>query len=84
VRSQATDCIFVPAKGIARKEFAKHDVQFPITDADEVAEDRSADGVAMTIFYDSCYRADQQCGSPADYDGFRVNRIMLSFRASDR
>ena len=66
--------------GITRKEFAKHNDQFPIDDADGSAENRTATGVAMTVFYDFCYRAEQQCGSTDDYDAFQVNRITLSFQ----
>jgi hypothetical protein len=66
---------------ISRKEFAKHNNQFPIEDADESAENRSADGLEMTIFYDYCYRAQQQCGAPDDYEAFQVNRITLFFRS---
>jgi len=67
--------------GITRKEFARHNDQFPIDDADESAESRTATGVAMTVFYDFCYRAEQQCGNTDDYDAFQVNRINLSFQA---
>jgi hypothetical protein len=68
--------------GITRGDFAKHNKEFPIEDADESVENRTAPSVAMTVFYDYCYRPDRECGNTNDYDTFQVNRIKLSFPAS--
>lgn len=68
--------------GLTRKDFKKHDAEFPIDDEDETAEDRSAGKTKLVIYYDPCYSVKSTCETP-EWETFLVNRISIAFHTPD-
>lgn len=65
------------------QQFAQHDKEFPVEDADEVAEDRTAGKGSMTVYYDPCYSVrNSGCVAEQYWNQFLVNRIEIRFEST--